>query len=442
MAVVLPATQSNMFPIDDTLKYLYGLQSRGMKLGLRNMRSLLRFAGNPERRFESIHVAGTNGKGSTCAFISSILVEAKCKTGLYTSPHLLRFTERIRINGREIPERRLVEYARLLKPAIERFRATFFEATTCIAFQFFADEHVDIAVVETGLGGRLDSTNVIVPLISVITSIGMDHTEVLGSTLPAIAREKGGIIKKGVPCVVGPVNPSAFRVLKKIASRKCATFHCSQALVKDSIAGARQSLISPNFHVRTESLGFRGVHQIENARLAVATIEILKQTRRSRRYLRRIHEKQVRIGLRNVARNSGLHGRFDTIGRRPGYILDVAHNGHGMRALVEALIAAGYKNLVAVFGVMKDKDYELMAEELCKVARTVIAVAPATSRALVPVKLLRTLGMKKIPARLGGSVRHGINIAKKLRLPGTPILITGSHYVVGEAMGYLKQNEA
>ena len=170
-----------------TLQYLYRLQWRGMKFGLRNTRRLLQYAGHPERRFASVHLAGTNGKGSTSAFLASIAVEGGLKTGLYTSPHLLRFTERIRVNGAELSEERLVYYVKDLRRVIESVHATFFEATTCIAFRFFADENVDLAVVETGLGGRFDATNVLFPLASVITSIGLDHTQYLGSTPEQIA---------------------------------------------------------------------------------------------------------------------------------------------------------------------------------------------------------------------------------------------------------------
>lgn len=164
------------------LRYLYGLQYRGMKFGLRNIRALLASAGHPERAFPSIHVAGTNGKGSTSAFLASVLREAGCRTGLYTSPHLIRFTERITVNGREIAQNRLAYYVAVLRPAIEKAGATFFEATTCVAFLYFADEGVDIAVVEAGLGGRLDATNVLRPLVSVITNVSFDHREFLGNT--------------------------------------------------------------------------------------------------------------------------------------------------------------------------------------------------------------------------------------------------------------------
>src|SRR5512135_1725144 len=203
-----------------SLRYLYGLQGRGMKFGLRNIRNLLTFAGDPEAKFPSIHVAGTNGKGSTAAFLASAFMEAGYSTGLYTSPHLVRFTERITINGRQISEGRLAKYVGALRSAIEKTGATFFEATTCVAFQYFADEEVDIAIIEVGLGGRLDATNTLAPLACVITSIGFDHMEYLGPTIPSIAAEKGGIVKSRTPVVIGPIARSAERTISEIARKR------------------------------------------------------------------------------------------------------------------------------------------------------------------------------------------------------------------------------
>ncbi|HLF14725.1 MAG TPA: Mur ligase family protein, partial [Bacteroidota bacterium] len=208
-----------MSPADPSLRFLHGLQGSGIKAGLGNIRVLLLYLGRPERSFPSIHVAGTNGKGSTSAMIAAALTAAGFRTGLYTSPHLIDFTERIRIDGKKIPLRRVSAYTRRLRRTIRAAKATFFEATTAIAFQYFADEGVDVAVIETGLGGRWDSTNVVTPLVSVITSIGMEHREYLGNTLRKIAFEKAGIIKRGVPCVVGNIPVPAMDVIKNRAAR-------------------------------------------------------------------------------------------------------------------------------------------------------------------------------------------------------------------------------
>ena len=230
-----------------------------MKFGLRNIRALLKSVGNPQNWYPTIHVAGTNGKGSTTCFLASIFKEGGYKTGLYTSPHLVSFTERIRINGKEISERRLIGYVDRLRPAIEANEATFFEATTAIAFLYFADERVDIAVIETGLGGRLDSTNVLQPILSIITSIGLDHMEYLGPTLKQIAAEKAGIIKPATPLLVGRIVPEAEAVIRGIARRKRIPFHRASELVDMRIGDEGRVAFSGNgFETRLTALGLDG----------------------------------------------------------------------------------------------------------------------------------------------------------------------------------------
>lgn len=420
-----------------TLTYLYGLQRRGMKFGLRNVRSLLRSVGNPEAKFPSIHVAGTNGKGSTAAFLASIMMEAGHRTGLYTSPHLVNFTERIRINGREIPEKRLVDYAARIRPAVERVHATFFEATTCIAFMYFADEGIDVAIVETGLGGRLDSTNVLAPLASVITNVGLDHTDILGKTIRAIAREKAGIMKEHTPCVTSATDPVTLAVFRATARRRHSILHRAKGKVRCTLERFEPpviSLRSRTFSIRGVRPGLTGIHQILNARLAVATMDVLKNVSRSHPLLKQIGNATVKKGLENVVRNTHLRGRFERVGRPAQYILDVAHNPDGMRSLVWTLRSRGWHNLPVVFGVMKDKDYSTMAGELASISRNIIAVAPSIKRALGARALFSQLGTLRIPASYGGTVKQGILAAKRSSRKDLPVLITGSHYVVGEAM--------
>ena len=422
--------------ISPALRYLYGLQRRGMKLGLRNMRYLLCSVGNPEQAFPSIHIAGTNGKGSTAAFLASIFMEASYKTALYTSPHLIRFTERIRINGTEMDEGRLVRYVRTLQPAVENVHATFFEATTCIAFMYFADENVDVAVVETGLGGRLDSTNVIKPLVSVITNVSYDHTEELGSTLVAIAREKGGIIKRRTPCVTSVHNDGALRVLSRTAAQRGSfLYHTDELVGLRSAARAggsyRATFRTPHAVARNVTLGFPGCHQIANASTAVATIEVILRNN----LLSRLNAKCIGTGLRNVRKNSRLHGRFETFGTHGRYLLDVAHNPDGVAKLVASLGREQKEQWVVVFGLMKDKDFRGMLDRLAPVTAEMITVRPGIPRALSTRVLCREARLRGIPATDGGSVGRGIALA--CRRSGMRILVTGSHYVVGEAMTYL-----
>jgi dihydrofolate synthase / folylpolyglutamate synthase len=415
-----------------TLKYLYGLQGRGIKLGLRNIRALLSGVGHPESRYPSIHIAGTNGKGSTAAVLASIAMESGLRTALYTSPHLIRFTERIRINGKEIPEARLVAYARELRPLIDKLGATFFEATTCIAFQYFADEGVDIAVIEAGLGGRLDSTNVLTPLVSVITNVGLDHTEILGATLKDIAREKGGIIKPAVPIITSSEKLEVLRTLQKLARLRKSKFYLARELVEvepQSDVGQLLSVRGEKIRLRNVRPGLSGTYQEENLRTAVGAIEVLLRTRRSGHLTGRITSASVKRGIENVGRNSGIHGRMEMKGRDT--IFDVAHNPPGMERLVESLHKQGLKGMPVVFGVMKDKDYGEMIQKLGVVAGPIIAVAPAMNRALSARRLYSALRKSGADARLGGTVRNGIRMARRL---GKPILITGSHYVVSEAV--------
>lgn len=421
-----------------TIAYLYGLQGRGMKFGLSNIRALLKSAGNPERSFRSIHVAGTNGKGSTCSFLASVFMEAGYKTGLYTSPHLVRFTERIRIDGREISDRRLVRYVEAIRPAVESRHATFFEATTCVAFQYFADEAVDIAIIETGLGGRLDSTNVLIPLASVITNISLDHTEYLGSTISAIAGEKGGIIKSRVPVVVGTMEETAERRILRIAGRKRAPVIRAADTVRVIPARAgRSSFVTDRVRTGPVRPGLSGAHQTLNAGLAVACLSGLMRSKAFRSRFPWIRNRSIRDGIRNVQQNTRLGGRLAVAGHGRRVILDVAHNPAGMRATISSLLQKGAGHLTVVFGVMKDKDMVPMLREIGRLAGTVVAVQPRTHRARPAESVTRAARRLGIPSDPAGSVAAGIR--KALRRRGT-ILVTGSHYVVGEALEYLKKN--
>jgi dihydrofolate synthase/folylpolyglutamate synthase len=415
------------------IKYLYSLQGRGMKFGLRNIRALLKSVGNPQNAYPSIHVAGTNGKGSTTCFLASMFMEGGYRTGLYTSPHLVSFTERIRIQGREITQNRLAKYVEVLRPSIESNRATFFEATTAIAFLYFADEGVDIALIETGLGGRLDSTNVVEPILSVITNIGLDHMEYLGPTIKQIAAEKAGIIKSKTPIVVGNVIPEAETVLRRTARRKQARFSRSHEVVDMTISsGGRVAFDAPGVHIKPAMLGLDGSYQRVNARLAVAAVRVLLDRPGFRRLFPRLGALAVQRGIEHVKKNTGLHGRLDAVGR---VILDVAHNPDGLRTAVGSILESGVTNLTAVFGAMKDKAYLEMLRQLAWVAETVVVVQPHTPRAASAKRLhtaARRLGVRAV---LGGTVANGLKLALGSK---SRILVTGSHYVVGEAMEYLR----
>ncbi len=414
-----------------------------MKFGLRNVRFLLKAVGNPQRRFTSIHVGGTNGKGSTAAFLASISMEAGYTTGLYTSPHLIRFTERIRINGHEIHESRLVEYAKLLKPHIEKTGATFFEATTCIAFMFFADERAELAVIEVGLGGRLDATNVLRPIVSVITNVSREHTEILGTTLPAIAREKGGIMKRGIPCITGSNDPVVLRTLRSIAKTKGTHLYTADTRVilqrQDRSGRSLVSLSGRKLRVRSATLGLDGEFQVQNARTAVAALDVCLSGRMNGKKIGRISGRSVTDGLRYVDSNTGIRGRLETFGVNRRFIIDVAHNPEAVLTLVEALQRNHLDNLIVVFGVMADKEYQLMVQSLAPVTATMITVQPRVNRALPLSRLIPVVKLAGIGVIRGRTVESGVRKALRLAARGQKILITGSHYVAGEAMEYLEK---
>lgn len=424
-----------MSDLAEHLRFLYNLQYFGIKLGLRNIRSLLTSLDHPERRFPSIHVAGTNGKGSTSAMIASMLTASGYRTGLYTSPHLVNFMERIRIDGEPVPAELVSEYTQFLKPSIRKLKATFFEATTAIAFQYFAEREVDVAVVETGLGGRFDATNVVTPLVSVITNIGIEHTEHLGRTHARIAFEKGGIIKPAVPCFTDTTNPVALRTLERIARSKRSPFYRSREVSWPSIR--HQSLQGTVVDLQTEhasyknlSISLAGAHQVRNAQLAVLSTEYLRSTKG----FTGISASKIKKGLGGIQRLSGLRGRLDILNMRPIVIADVAHNPDGIMTLVRSLKEIGVHQVVAVFGAMKDKDYNQMTAELLPISRCVVAVQPRTDRALDGSRIAKAVHERQSKALLGKSVENGLSLAMNEVREGEPILVVGSHYVVGEVM--------
>ena len=430
----------------ESLKYLYALQKFGMKLGLRNIELLLKSVGNPERRFASVHIAGTNGKGSTASMIASILQAAGYKVGLYTSPHLVNFVERIRINGQTIGNRRVAAYAQRLKPKVDELKCTFFEATTAMAFLYFADEQIDIAVIETGLGGRLDATNVLRPLLSVITNIGLEHSEHLGNTLSSVACEKAGIMKKGIPCLVGELQPPAEKSIRETARSRGVQLISSTAMskyviLKEDLRGTKLNLKTPKREYNNLFVSLGGSFQAENARLAVLASELIgvgeNSGTQSQNKLR-INPSHIYAGLKRVRQNTGFGGRLELVRKRPRIILDVAHNADATRQLTTTLEKLSLRNLLVVFGVMKDKKYEEMIETLAEITAKFIAVRPRIDRALnasVITGVAQRLGKDVVNA---GSVKKGIGAAMKLAKKSDTILVTGSHYVVGEALQALE----
>ncbi|MBI3765164.1 MAG: bifunctional folylpolyglutamate synthase/dihydrofolate synthase [Ignavibacteriales bacterium] len=427
-----------MTQFDKTLQFLYDLQLFGIKVGLHNIRTLLRYLGHPERQFPSIHIAGTNGKGSTAAMLAAILCASGYKTGLYTSPNLVHFSERIRINGKKISEEEIVRYTRYLQPAIRKTKATFFEATTAIAFQYFADQRVDVAVIETGLGGRLDATNVLTPILSIITNVGLDHMEYLGSTYSSVAFEKGGIIKPSIPCLVGDMNTDALTLLQRIARKMNASlFRCNKLstvrINDNTLAGLRVALETDRDHYNDVFLPLAGEHQSKNLQLAVLAVERVRESLG----FYRITKETITAGLCSLQRYSGLRGRIDVLSTKPLVVADVAHNPAAIKTLLRSLKDLLVGRVVIVFGVMKDKSYGEMIDLLAPMTRLAITVEPHTDRALGSDAIMTEFHHRSTRAIDGGDVNQGFARALDEQRNLETVLVTGSHYVVGEVLNFL-----
>ena len=343
--------------IEQALTKLFALHTFGMKLGLDNIKNFLDHIGNPQDRLKVIHVAGSNGKGSTAAFLSSILQELGNKAGLYTSPHFVRYNERIKIDGIEIPDEYVAGFVEKYDKFIEEHKLTFFEVTTAIAFQYFNDGNVDYAIIETGLGGRLDATNVLNPLAVVITSISLEHTHILGDTIEKIAAEKAGILKPRTPVFTGQLPPEAIKVIQD----KCSEFDCRYYKLPDYIIQRKDSieLYTEEIELDDFTMPLRGNYQKYNAALAGLVVSKIFNTDDF------VH---IEKGIRNVVRNTGLQGRYEFFNTQPDIIFDSAHNPDGVRNFLEEFRKdlRTYKRKVLLFGVMKDKSIKEMLFELNK----------------------------------------------------------------------------
>ena len=343
--------------IEQALARLFALHTFGIKLGLENIKKFLDHIGNPQNQIRTIHVAGSNGKGSTAAFLASILQELGYKVGLYTSPHFVSYNERIKINGLEIPDDYVADFISRHYKYIEEYKLTFFEVTTAIAFKYFMDDKVDLAVIETGLGGRLDATNILTPVASVITSISLEHTKILGDTIDKIANEKAGIIKPGIPVFTGQLPPEAVNIIEnKCQKEKCKFYKLSDYIIKrkDSI-----ELYTEEIELDDFTMPMRGGYQKYNAALAGLVIAKIFNTD---------DFAHIERGIKNVIKNTGLQGRYEFYNMDPDIIFDSAHNPDGVRNFLSEFQKdlKTYKKKVLLFGVMKDKSIKEMLTELNK----------------------------------------------------------------------------
>jgi dihydrofolate synthase / folylpolyglutamate synthase len=381
------------------------------KADLTNTILLANHLGNPELKVKCIHVAGTNGKGSTSHMLASILQEAGYKTGLYTSPHLIDFKERIKINGIEISELFVCEFITKYKSFFEENHLSFFEMTVGLAFDYFEKENVDIAIIEVGLGGRLDSTNIITPLISVITNIGLDHIQFLGTTLEAIAKEKAGIIKPNIPVIIGEYTIETKPVFIKKATNENAAIYFASDLIYD-----------------TYPSDLLGDYQIQNKKTVLQTIRILQTFKDFT-----ISEVAIEKGFRNVIKNTGLQGRWQQLQQNPLVICDTAHNKHGLEIVLKQIAKQKFKLLHIVLGVVNDKDLDGILPLFPKKAKYYFC-KPNIPRGL-DAKILKTkCSQFELKGRIYNSVSEAYQHALAEANSNDFIYIGGSTFVVAEIL--------
>ncbi|MEP3838029.1 MAG: folylpolyglutamate synthase/dihydrofolate synthase family protein [Algibacter sp.] len=399
----------------DTLNWMFSqlpmYQRQGKsayKVDLSNTVLLINHLKNPHHNFKSVHVAGTNGKGSTSHMLASVLQEAGYKVGLYTSPHLKDFRERIKINGKEVSEEFVVDFIKQNKTFFEANSLSFFEMTVGMAFDYFSQEKVDIAIVEVGLGGRLDSTNIITPEVSVITNIGLDHTQFLGNTLEAIAFEKGGIIKKNVPVVIGETQQETEKVFKDLARK-----HNSKIVFADQMEAEvlKSDLI--------------GSYQAKNIKTVIQTVKELQSIGYD------ITNRNLKEGLLNVVNNTGLLGRWQILNTSPKVVCDTGHNKEGLTYVVDQLKNEVFESLHIVFGVVNDKDLSTIVDLLPKNA-TYYFCKPNISRGLSEQVLKQSMAAYNLKGQAYGSVNEAYKFALKAAKNEDFIFIGGSTFVVAE----------
>ena len=399
----------------DTLNWMFSqlpmYQRQGktaFKKDLSNTLKLAEHLNNPENKFKSVHVAGTNGKGSTSHILASVLQEAGYKVGLYTSPHLKDFRERIKINGQEVSKHFVIGFIKRNKDFFEANKLSFFEMTVGMAFDYFAKQNVDIAVVEVGLGGRLDSTNIVTPEVSIITNIGLDHTQFLGDTLEAIAFEKGGIIKPNIPVVIGETQKETAPVFKSLA-KSCD----SEILFADQLVSEvyKSDLI--------------GSYQSKNIKTVVQTVKQLQ----GKGF--KISKKNIKQGLLKVVKNTGLLGRWQILKERPKVVCDTGHNREGLIYVMQQLSNETFESLHIVFGVVNDKDLRYILDLLPKKA-TYYFCKPNIPRGLDAEELQQTFSSYKLKGRAYKSVNEAYNSALNNARKDDFIYVGGSTFVVAE----------
>ena len=457
----------------ETLDYLFNslpmyhrIGQAAYKADITNTVSLMHHLGNPERRFRSIHVAGTNGKGSVSHMLASILMQAGYKVGLYTSPHLVDFRERIRINGAMIPQEEVTRFVEHHKDYMQSLQLSFFEMTVGLAFDYFAAQQVDVAVVEVGMGGRLDSTNVIMPDLSIITNIGFDHTQFLGNTLPLIAGEKAGIIKPGVPVVIGESHPETRPVFEQKAAEMGAPIYFADDRYRIIAQPEPPSLQSSDLRFTVEKLKVEsgklkveknpsaaalnvtgdtpaqftcplsGSYQLKNLATLFQALELLPTVGYT------ISPDNIRNGIARVVQDTGLHGRWEKMDEHPLTICETAHNADGVRAMLQKLGEIPYHHLHLIYGCVNDKDFRSILQMLPHDRTTYYYTQPSVPRALPVTQLAEAAASCGMAGEAFSQVADAIRAARANADPRHDlVLVTGSIFLVADAVEYYMGNK-
>lgn len=421
----------------ETLDYMFNALPMFQRIGaaafkkdLSNTLKLCYHLNNPERSLKTIHVGGTNGKGSTSHLLASILMQAGYKVGLYTSPHLKSFTERVKVNGREIPEDAVVSFVTNNKDFLDELKPSFFEMTVGLAFWYFADEEVDIAVIEVGMGGRLDSTNVIEPVLSIITNIGYDHMQFLGDTLPQIAGEKAGIIKNNSPIIISHSQPEVKTVFEKKAKEKSTDLYFADEFFKvkkldDQLGFSNYLVEAKGLETYKLPLQLMGDYQVKNIPGVLCAVTVLREKGWT------ISHDAIVNGCSRVIDTTGLKGRWQKLGEQPLMLCDTGHNEDGIRLILQQLTRYSYQELWLVLGMVNDKDIRKVLNLFPQDAKFIFCEAkiPRAMPAKELGKLAETLGVfgEIIP-----DVNEAIDFAKKNADKEGLIFIGGSTFVVAE----------
>lgn len=402
------------------------------KPGLENTLRLMEHVGNPHEKLRAVHVAGTNGKGSTSHLIAAVLQASGLKVGLYTSPHLISLTERIRINGTPIPEEEVAAFIEANRDFLDEIQPSFFESITALAFAYFVKEKVDVAVVEVGLGGRLDSTNVLTPLLSVITNIGLDHTEFLGNTLSKIAREKAGIMKPGVPCVIGESHPQTMNVFLSKA-QECGILGEGLETTDCRIWFADQCGYMRSRRLReAPECELKGLYQEHNLQTAYVALQVLRNYSEIANRKFQISNKALAFGFAHVCSLTGLRGRWETLSEQPLILCDTGHNSHGIQYVAKQLKELPHSAVWIIFGMVNDKDTEVVMHLLPAGERYhYIFTTPNTKRARSAEEMITLWGKDGIAI---DDPKEAIRYALEHASEDDAIFIGGSNYLVGEAL--------